>query len=519
MPFASSSKIGSSLPAQVPVQLRALFPEAQFLNATGIQVTSATVDSRQCAPGTLFAAVVGEKTDGHAYIPEAVARGATALLVERPQLDLQLPQCIVPNVRRAFAELTARLWRDPSQTLKTVGITGTNGKTTTSWLIQSIFHAAGLQAGILGTIHYDDGVTSEPSPLTTPDSASLSHWLARMVAKGTSHLAMEVSSHALAQDRIAGTQLDTAIITNVTQDHFDYHRHYTAYRNAKSLIFKHLKSGGRAILNADDPGSMACRDAVGDQLITTYGLEQSADITAEIFDESLNGTLFELKLPNGQICVRTPLLGRYNVSNCLAAAAAAWHLGLSPKQICSGLTGLRSVPGRMEPVEWGQPYSVFVDYAHTDDALRRAIQCLRGLTPGRVIVVYGAGGDRDRSKRPLLTSAAMTADLAILTSDNPRTEDPEQIIADCLRGCVAGRVRPEAIVDRELAIRTAIDHARPGDSVLVAGKGHETEQIIGLERHHFDDREVIRNALTSFVPRNRFQSCPRSTVETSRDLY
>lgn len=511
MSHVSTSQHGNELPQQVSVSLRQLFPDAEFHGADDIRVTAATADSRECRPGTLFAAIVGALADGHEFAAEAAARGASALLVERLQRDLALPQCVVPNTRRAFAELCSRLWQTPSQSLKTVGVTGTNGKTTTTWLVQSILRTAGHQTGVLGTIQYDDGRHCEKSRLTTPDSAKLSALLARMVHIGTTHVAMEVSSHALAQDRIAGTMLDVALVTNVTQDHFDYHHDFDAYRHAKQRIFQHLKPDGLAVLNADDPGSLACRDALGDRPHTTFGLEKPAEVSARIFDESLNGTLFEMRLPNGEISVKTPLLGRHNVSNCLAAAAAAWHLGLSPKQIAAGIAALRAVPGRMEPVEWGQAFSVFVDYAHTDDALRRSLQSLRSLTPGRVIVVYGAGGDRDRSKRPLLTRAAALADLAILTSDNPRTEDPAQIIEDCLTGCVNGRRRPDVVLDREAAIRAAIDQARPGDSVLVAGKGHETEQIIGFERHHFDDREVVRSALTSFVPRSQFQSRQTST--------
>lgn len=514
MSFESTMQNGSSLPAQVPVQLRRLFPEAQFPGGDDIRVLTATADSRECRPGTLFAAIVGEKLDGHEFAAEAAARGASALLVERPLKEIALPQCVVPNVRRAFALLCDRLWQNPSLKLKTIGVTGTNGKTTTTWLVQSILQNAGHQTGVLGTIHYDDGIHCEKSRLTTPDSASLSSWLARMVHCETTHVAMEVSSHALVQNRIDGTKLDVAIITNVTQDHFDFHHDFESYRTAKERIFEHLKPGGLAVLNADDPGSLACRYGLNEQRSVTFGLEHSADFTAQIFDESLGGTLFLLRMPVGEITVRTSLLGRHNVSNCLAAAVAGSHLGLSPKQIGAGIAALPAVPGRMEPVEWGQPFSVFVDYAHTDDALRRCLQGLRALTPGRVIVVYGAGGDRDRTKRPLLTRAAALADVAILTSDNPRTEDPTQIIADCLTGCVAGRPRPEVILDREAAIHSAINQARPGDSVLIAGKGHESEQIIGLERHHFDDREVVRAALTAFVPRTRFQSRQRSASQS-----
>ncbi|MES2791617.1 MAG: cyanophycin synthetase, partial [Planctomycetota bacterium] len=278
---------------------------------------------------------------------------------------------------------------------------------------------------------------------------------------------------------------------------------------------EHLKPGGCIVLNADDPLSWPLKELLKNHTQITFGIDSAADITAHIIDQSLAGTLFELRLPQGTIEVLTPLLGKHNVANCLTASAAACHLGLSLDEIAVGLKSLRAVPGRMEAVECGQLFSVFVDYAHTDDALRRCVRSLRSVTPGRVIVVYGAGGDRDRLKRPLLTQAACDADVAILTSDNPRSEDPEQIIHDCLAGAVAGRAQPQAIVDRETAIHTALDLARPGDSVLIAGKGHETEQITGDERHHFDDREVVRKFLTSISYSTASGRTPESIFSTS----
>lgn len=500
MLFGSTSRYGGTMPAQVPVQLRQVFPAASFVGCANIRVSAATTDSRQCHPGVLFVAIPGVKADGREFAADAVARGATALLVTRPIPEISVPQCVVPDTRLAYATLCAQLWRTPSQALKTVGITGTNGKTTSTYLCRSIFQAAGYSAGLLGTIEYHDGVQGEKSTLTTPDSAVLSDWLARMVHRRTTHVAMEISSHALDQQRMAGTKLDVAVITNITQDHFDYHSDFETYRRCKHRIVEHLKPNGCLVLNADDPRSWPEVDNGPSHSRLTFGIDVEADVRATIIDQSLAGTLFELKVPTGTIDIQIPLPGRHNVLNCLAASAAAWHLGVPVEKIAAGLSSLAAVPGRMEAIDCGQLFSVFVDYAHTDDALRRCVRGLRDLTPGRVIVVYGAGGDRDRTKRPLLTQAASEADISILTSDNPRTEDPEQIIRDCLTGSVPGRPRPRAITDRQTAIHAALEMARLGDCVLIAGKGHETEQIIGAERHHFDDREVARNALKLIVP-------------------
>jgi UDP-N-acetylmuramoyl-L-alanyl-D-glutamate--2,6-diaminopimelate ligase len=473
------------------VTLRQLFPVASFVGCVDVRVSSATDRADECRSGCLFAVIRGHRVDGHAFVSDAIRRGAAALLVDHPLPDVPLPQCVVRNVRRAYGELCSALHGFPSRRLAVAGVTGTNGKTTITWMIRSIVQAGGCRCGVLGTIEYSDGLRTESSRLTTPDPRSLATWLASMIAAGTTHAAMELSSHALDQHRAAGTLIDAAVITNITQDHFDYHHTFDAYRASKLRIMDYLKPAGLAVINVDDPGSASCLgDAIKRTL--TYGIEQPADVSATILDESLQGTRFTLRLRTESIELRTPLVGRHNVSNALAAAAVANHFGIGLPDVAHGIASLHAVPGRMERVSVGQPFEVFVDYAHTDDALRRALTALRKLTPGRLLVVFGAGGDRDRTKRPKLGQVSALADVAIVTSDNPRSEDPELIIQDILAGCRSHTVPPHVDPDRQRAIRWALEQATAGDCVLIAGKGHETEQIVGATRHHFDDREVVR---------------------------
>ncbi|MBS0260718.1 MAG: UDP-N-acetylmuramoyl-L-alanyl-D-glutamate--2,6-diaminopimelate ligase [Planctomycetes bacterium] len=483
----------------VPVNLRRLFPRASFVGCGDIRVTDATDRSSDCRAHSLFAVIRGPHADGHAYIAAALDKGASALLVDRPLADYNVPQCVVPDVRQAYAELCGALHGHPSHHLGLAGVTGTNGKTTTTWLIRSILQAAGHQTGLLGTIEYHDGVRSEPSQLTTPGSAALARRLAGMIAVQTTHAAMELSSHALDQHRTGGTLLDAALITNITQDHFDYHKDFAAYRRSKARIFECVKSHGVAIVNADDPGSRSCVEFARNPVVT-FGLEQPADVSAQIQSESLLGSQFLLQVRGASVLVETSLIGRHNIANCLAAAAVGCHFGIDLPTMARGLGALKHVPGRLELVAAGQPFPVFVDYAHTDDALRNVLRSLRPLTPGRVICVFGAGGDRDKLKRPLLGRAAAEADLPIVTSDNPRSEDSAAIVNDILPGFEGTRRPPFVELDRERAIRWAIQHAGPGDCVLIAGKGHETEQIVGTDRRHFDDREVARDCLTTLFP-------------------
>lgn len=487
-----------------PLSLRILFPRASFVGCADVAVSAVTADSRRCRPGETFAALPGTNGHGADFAIDAVHRGAVSILAERPLAHVNVPQCIVPAVRRAYARLCAALQGEPSRSLGTVGVTGTNGKTTVTWLVRSILASAGHRCGLLGTIEYSDGFDSEPSPLTTPGPDVLNGQLAGMVSLGTRFAAMEVSSHALHQDRIAGAGLDAAVVTNITQDHFDYHGDVEAYRRCKARILEHCKPGGRAVLNRDDESVRSFANQLPENVsLTTFGFGREADVSAEVLDESLDGTVFLLHRGTETIEVRTPLAGRHNVSNCLAAAAAVSHFGLSLDEIAHGIAALECVPGRLERIEEGQPFAAFVDYAHTDDALRRCVRTLKQLTAGRVICVFGAGGDRDRTKRPLLGEAAAEADVAILTSDNPRSEDPQRIIEDILRGMPRdgetsfGECSPHVEIDREAAIRRAVEWAEEDDCILVAGKGHETVQIIRAERKPFDDRTVVRAAVAA----------------------
>jgi UDP-N-acetylmuramoyl-L-alanyl-D-glutamate--2,6-diaminopimelate ligase len=488
-----------------PVSLRRLLPDASFVGCGEVIVNDATDDSRQVTEDSVFAAICGTKVDGRDFAADAVTNGCSAVLTDRPLPHVSAPQCIVPNVRAAYSRVCNAVSGKPTSRLQIAGITGTNGKTTTAWMLRSILETSNRRCGLLGTIEYSDGKVTSPASLTTPDPRSVFHWFRRMVENGCRHAAIELSSHALSQDRIAGTPLAAAIITNVTQDHFDYHSDFETYLAAKSKILDYVVSGGIVAINLDDPGSsQLCDKAKADgHQVVTFSVSQDADIQAEILDENTDGSRFRLSISGpiahsdagGEIDITIPLPGRHNVLNSLGAAAAALHLGASLADIQHGLESLTCVPGRLEPINCGQSFPVFVDYAHTDDALQRVVDCLSPLTDGRVLCVFGAGGDRDRSKRPLLGKAAAHADFAIVTSDNPRTEEPAGIIEEVIAGFTHGFSNFHIESDRRRAIEFALAEAQPGDCVLIAGKGHESEQIVGTERLPFDDRLVAREIL------------------------
>lgn len=498
----------SSFPCTI--NLGRLLPQATFVGCNNLCVTDAVERSSDVRSGSLFAVIRGSKVDGRQFLNEVESRGASGLLVDAPIPESKIPQCIVPDVRSSFSRICESLSGEPSKQLKLTGVTGTNGKTTTTWLIRSLLEKSGHQCGLLGTVEYSDGQRSDSSTLTTPDSRSLAQWLGRMVTAGSKFGALELSSHALHQGRSSGIELEASVVTNVTQDHFDYHQTFDAYLNAKSRIFELVRSDGLIALNFDDPGALSLRDRLcQSRSCVTFGLNPSSDVSAQIRDESLTGTRFRLGIHGKAIDCATRLIGRHNVSNILGAVAVATHLGLTPEEIVAGIDAFRLVPGRLERVDCGQPFPVFVDYAHTDDALRRCLISLQSLTPGRLICVFGAGGDRDRSKRPKLGAAAELADVAVVTSDNPRSENPASIIDQILAGMQNAKAAVVE-VDRRQAIRCALTMARPGDCVLIAGKGHESEQIIGETRLPFDDRQVTREIL-----RERWQTLAKPPSRVS----
>ena len=493
-----SSSTLSFAPGTVAISLRALFPSASFVDCADICVTSIQADSRRCHAGDIFAVIPGTQKRAEEFIPEALKNGVKAVLTGRPLTGLEVPQCIVADVRKAYAILCSEFACRPSQHLQTVGVTGTNGKTTVSWLIRAILQNAARKTGLLGTVEYHNSVSSRSASLTTPDAHELSQLLSEMVKHKATHAVMEVSSHALDQSRLAGTELSVGIVTNVTQDHFDYHLNLENYAACKSKIIHHVKATGTIVLNWDDP---VCRSFASEvnlaQTLLTYGIENEADLTVEQLQETAYGAEFELLFGGSRVPVRTSLIGIHNVSNCLAAAAACLASGLTLAEIAEGIDSLDSVPGRMEQVNCGQAFTILIDYAHTDDALRHVIRSAKRVCSQRVLCVFGAGGDRDRSKRHLLGMAGSEADQVIITSDNPRSEDPLQIIKAIAEGCETQGVTPELIVDRKEAIFRALESAHTGDLVLIAGKGHECEQIIGDCKIPFSDRLVVENYFTS----------------------
>jgi len=448
-----------------------------------------TADSRDVRPGSLFLAVPGSQADGHAFVPDAVRRGARVVVVERHLTD-DAVELLVSDGRKAAA-VVARAWfGDPAAQLTVVGVTGTNGKTTTTALVRHLLNRRG-DAGSIGTLGAFDGadgqVASTAGSLTTPGPVDLQATLRAMLDRGVRAVAMEASSHSLDQGRLDGIPFAGAVFTNLTRDHLDYHGTMEAYLAAKLRLASLLVPGGVCAVNLDDPAWAALDRAPGR---VSFGLTSGADVRAEDAMLLAEGSRFLITGRFGRRPVELPLPGDFNVANALAAAAAALGLGLTLEEVAGRLADAPQVPGRMERLAT-RPCVVLRDYAHTPDALERALRTLRPLTPGRLIVLFGAGGDRDRGKRPLMGAvAAARADVVIVTSDNPRTEDPERILDDVVAGM--GATVPLRIVDRREAIARALGLAAPGDTLILAGKGHETYQVLGTVKHPFDEREVVR---------------------------
>jgi UDP-N-acetylmuramoyl-L-alanyl-D-glutamate--2,6-diaminopimelate ligase len=462
--------------------------------AGGIDITGLAYDTRTVRPGTLFFCVPGFTRDGHEFAPAAIAAGAVALVVERP-LNLGIPEIRVPSVRAAMAPAAAAFYGDPTVHLETIGVTGTNGKTTTAFLIRALLEADGRQAGLLGTVTSVIAGAERGVERTTPEAIDLQRTFREMLDGGDVACSMEVSSHAMELHRADAIHFAAAIFTNLTQDHLDFHGTMEEYFQAKRRLF--VEAGPRyAVVNVDDP--YGARLAPELPAAVTIGVERDAVYRAVAVDTGLDGSRFAVRGPDGELELRSPLPGRFNVYNVLCALATARTLGVPLDTAAGAIETAGHVPGRFQPVDAGQDFAVLVDYSHTPDSLENALRAARQLTEGRVHVVFGCGGDRDRGKRPLMGEiAARLADSVIVTSDNPRSEDPEAIIREILAGAGAG---VEHDADRRRAITAAIAAARPGDVVVIAGKGHEQGQEFDAGRKiPFDDVTVARDALAGIL--------------------
>lgn len=486
-------------------QLVPVVPGAAVVGDGSVGLTGVAYDSRRVKSGDLFFCVRGEKSDGHRFLPDVASRGAAAAVVDVDG-PYPLPVLRVPNVREAMPLLSAAFFDYPSRRLSLVGITGTNGKTTTTFLVSAIVRAAGKGAGIIGTIGARINDEALPGDRTTPESPDFQSLLAQMAAANTGAgmvVSAEVSSHALVLRRTAGCEFDVGVFTNLTQDHLDFHHTMEEYFRAKALLFtEYPRSSGKpftGVINVDDAYGRRLAE-LADGTVLTYGIESPADLRATAIRGTARGLQYQLETAEGIFPVSLRLGGLFNVYNSLAAIGAARALGISWDTLLSALAVAAGVPGRFESVEVedvAQDFSVIVDYAHSPDGLENVLRSARALNPRRVLAVFGCGGDRDRTKRPIMGRiAAELSDRVIVTSDNPRSEDPEAILAEILTGIPVERLEAvEAEVDRRAAIRRAVQLAEPGDLVVIAGKGHETYQIFAHETVHFDDREEARAAI------------------------
>jgi UDP-N-acetylmuramoyl-L-alanyl-D-glutamate--2,6-diaminopimelate ligase len=483
------------------MELRELLAGADVAEIAGdheVEITGLAYDSRRVQPGELFFCVRGERSDGHDFAERAVGAGAAALVVERI-LDLPVTQVRVADARAAMPPVAVRFWGDPTARLRVAGVTGTNGKTTTAFLIRHVLEAQGTRTGLLGTVKRVVGGAEEEVERTTPEAIDLQETFHRMLEAGDEACAMEVSSHALALERTAGIRFAVAVFTNLTQDHLDFHRDMEDYFEAKRRLF--LSAPGAAVVNVDDPygGRVAAElaDAGSPPLITFSPGGGDADFRALDVGFDASGSRFRCLGPDGEVAVRTPLPGHFNVENSLAALAACRALGVPSEAAAAALADAGRVPGRFEPVDAGQPFAVLVDYAHTPDSLENVLRAARMLTAGRLIAVFGCGGDRDRDKRPLMGEiAARLADSCVVTSDNPRSERPEAIIDDILAGIPEGADAVSVEPDRRRAIALALEEAMGEDTVVIAGKGHEQgQELEGGRKIPFDDRQVAMEEL------------------------
>jgi UDP-N-acetylmuramoyl-L-alanyl-D-glutamate--2,6-diaminopimelate ligase len=477
-------------------ELARLVEGAELLGDPELAVSDVTHDSRRATAGSLFVAIQGFATDGNRFVGSARKRGAVAVAsAAEPEPDV--PWLRVRDAREALAILSAAVLGRPADSLTLVGITGTNGKTTTSYLVDSVLREAGRKVGLLGTVEYRTGDRLAEAVRTTPEASDLQALFREMLDAGCSHAVMEVASHSLALKRVHGCAFEVAIFTNLTRDHLDFHGDMDHYFASKRILFAELlRPEGWAIVNADDDRAAELARCSRGRVLT-YSMKAPADFRAERVEVSLAGARFRVSTPWGAVDAQTPLVGRFNVQNALAALGAAHALGVAPDVALAGLSSVPGVPGRTERVDAGQDFTVIVDYAHTDDALRSLLETVRDLEPRRVITVFGCGGDRDRTKRPLMGAvASRLSDVVVVTSDNPRSEPPEAIIEEILRGMNGGRKAERfAIPDRREAISHAMAVAEAGDVVVLAGKGHEKTQVLRDRTVPFDDRQVARDIL------------------------
>jgi UDP-N-acetylmuramoyl-L-alanyl-D-glutamate--2,6-diaminopimelate ligase len=484
-----------------------LLDGAEFLSQSGNpDVTSVEYDSRRVKPGSVFVAMCGESSDGNRFIDQAIQAGAVAIISDSAKENPRegVAWALVPHGRRALARVSENFYKRPAERLAITGITGTNGKSTTAFLIEAILTAAGRKSALVGTIEYHVAGRTYPAPHTTPEPLELARLFHEAVAQGASDVVMEVSSHALAQQRVFGIPFDVAVFTNLTRDHLDYHKSMDEYFAAKRALFEGIGTDPprAAVTNLDDEygAKLAQFSRKRSSAVITYGWSRG-DFHVDTVDIAPHGTRFDLVTPEEKIALFSPLIGRVNVYNILAAAAACFARGCNAHAVSSGVAALTHVPGRFQRVDCGQSFTVVIDYAHTDDALRNLTSLAREFVSrekasGHVITLFGCGGDRDRAKRPLMGEAAgRGSDLVVLTSDNPRSEDPRSIMNDALVGLQRSGVKYIIEVDRRKAIAAAINEARPGDIVLLAGKGHENVQVTRAGSLPFDDAEVAREVL------------------------
>lgn len=476
-------------------QLINALAERKVSGPTDVDIHSIAYDSRKVIPGALFVAIRGEHTDGHRYISSAMAKGAVAVVVDREDSEQAQTTIRVDNSRKALALLSAEWYGRPAEKLRLVGITGTDGKTTTSFLLRSVLQSAGYCTGLIGTVITSSGEEAVPSLYTTPEALELQEILAHMASEGNEYVVMEVSSHALALDRVFGIPFEMGIFTNLARDHLDFHGDFQHYRDVKASLFERLRGQGScAVINLDDPNAQFIRDKT-EVPVVTFSAEREADVFLLSANLTAERTEIKASTPQGPIHFQLHLLGRYNVSNALATVAAGTALELPIADIREGLERVKGVDGRFETVETERGFSVIVDYAHTPQALTRLLGAARDMSSGSILVIFGCGGDRDRGKRPQMgLMASKLADKVILTTDNPRSEDPLEILREVEGGMVAG-ARYEVVVDRRQAIRRGLALAQPGDVLVVAGRGHERFQIVGDQQIPFLDRTVILEEL------------------------